>query len=184
MTIANWLTVLRIILIPVFVSLLIYRELSWALALFLMAVVTDMLDGFVARRTQVTALGSFLDPLADKLLLVSAFVILPIVSPVPVWVAVVVVSRDVIIALGYLVLSLNWGATQIQVRPLGKLTTFIQSLCVAGTIVGMLLSAEAQGIRILAYGAALITGASAVDYILQGIYRANQMSEQNKEGPG
>ncbi len=184
MTIANWLTVLRIVLIPVFVSLLIYRELSWALGLFLLAVLTDILDGFVARRTRVTALGRFLDPLADKLLLVSAFIILPIISHIPVWVAVVVVSRDVIIALGYLILYLNWESTQIQVRPLGKLSTFMQSLCVAGTILGMLLSVAENYIQLLAYGVALITSVSAIDYILQGIYRANEMSGHKKEGAG
>jgi cardiolipin synthase (CMP-forming) len=182
MTLANWLTVLRIVLIPFFVSSLIYREIGWALAFFLSAVLTDILDGFVARRTQVTSLGKFLDPLADKLLLVSAFVLLPILDGIPVWVTVVVVSRDVIIALGYLLIYLNWSSTQIKVRLLGKVTTFMQSLCVGGALLSMLLKGPEWIAVYLAYGVALVTAGSGLDYILQGVQRANQLAASRKSG--
>ncbi|MEW6515276.1 MAG: CDP-alcohol phosphatidyltransferase family protein [candidate division FCPU426 bacterium] len=182
MTLANWLTVLRIVLIPFFVSALIYREPGWALAFFISAIVTDALDGFVARRTQVTSLGRFLDPLADKLLLATAFVLLPILDGIPVWVTVVVVSRDVIIGLGYLLLYLHWGSTQIKVRPLGKITTFLQSVCVGGALLNMLLAGPEWMSIYLAYLAALATAGSGIDYILQGVLRANQLAGSRKSG--
>lgn len=182
MTLANWLTVLRIVLIPFFVSALIYRETGWALAFFLSAVLTDWLDGFIARRTQVTSLGKFLDPLADKLLLVSAFVLLPLLDGIPVWVAVVVVSRDVIIALGYLLLYLNWSSTQIKVRLLGKITTFVQSVCVGGALLNMLLAGPEWIALYLAYLAAAVTAGSGIDYIVQGVQRASSMAASRKSG--
>jgi cardiolipin synthase (CMP-forming) len=140
-SIANWLTFLRILLIPVFITALMYRRLDLALGSFVLAAITDVLDGYVARRTKVTTLGRFLDPTADKLLLVSAFIVLPIVYQFPVWISAVVVSRDVIIALGYLTIYLHWGSARIRVRPLGKLTTFLQSFCVAALMLSKLLSA-------------------------------------------
>jgi len=181
MSLANWLTLFRIILIPFFVAALIYRRLELAFASFLLAVLTDVLDGFVARRTRVTTWGRFLDPMADKLLLASAFVILPIVNGIPVWVTVVVVSRDVIIALGYLLLYLNWGSTQIRVRPLGKATTFLQSFCVAAAILSMMISAYEFIVIYLAYTVALVTAVSGIDYIMQGFLRANELQVSKKE---
>jgi cardiolipin synthase (CMP-forming) len=182
MTLANWLTVLRIVLIPFFVSALIYRETGWALGFFLSAVLTDVLDGFVARRTKVTSLGRFLDPLADKLLLATAFVLLPILDGIPVWVTVVVVSRDVIIALGYLLIYLNWSSTQIKVRFLGKSATFLQSVCVGSVLLNMLLAGPEWISLYLAYLVALVTAGSGIDYILQGVQRANQLAASRKSG--
>ena len=181
MYLANWLTMLRIVLIPFFVSALIYQRLDWALVYFLLAAVTDVLDGFVARRTQVTALGSFLDPMADKLLLVSAFILLPTLNGIPVWVAVVVVSRDVIIPLGCLIIYLTWGSVKIGVRSLGKLVTFIQSICVAGVLLGELLGGFGTVMLYFAYLVAAITAASGIDYIIIGIRQANELSASGRE---
>ncbi|HVG79567.1 MAG TPA: CDP-alcohol phosphatidyltransferase family protein, partial [Patescibacteria group bacterium] len=93
MGLANWLTLLRILLIPVFVSLLVYRQRGPALAVFLAAAVTDLLDGYVARRRgSQSRLGAFLDPLADKLLLMASFVTLTWLKALPFWIAAVVIS--------------------------------------------------------------------------------------------
>lgn len=181
MSIANWLTFLRILLIPVFVAALMYCRLDLALASFVLAAITDALDGFVARRTKVTTLGRFLDPVADKLLLASAFIVLPIVYQFPVWISVVVVSRDVIIALGYLLIYLHWGSARIKVRPLGKLTTFLQSLFVAGFILSAMYNSFETLVLYFAYTIAVITGISGADYILQGFLHANELQAAKKE---
>src|SRR5436853_163701 len=93
MGLANWLTVLRILLIPVFVTLLVYKQRGPALAVFLAAALTDLLDGYVARhRGSQSRLGAFLDPMADKLLLMSSFVTLTWLKALPFWIAAVVTS--------------------------------------------------------------------------------------------
>ena len=107
MGLANWLTLLRILLIPVFVSLLVYRQRGPALAVFLAAAVTDLLDGYVARRRgSQSRLGAFLDPLADKLLLMASFVTLTWLKALPFWIAAVVISRDLILAIGALAIHI------------------------------------------------------------------------------
>jgi cardiolipin synthase len=94
---ANWLTMLRILLIPVFVTLLVYRRPGLALLVFCLASLTDLLDGYIARaRGRQTRLGAFLDPVADKLLLTSAFVTLTYLKVIPFWITAVVVSRDLV----------------------------------------------------------------------------------------
>ncbi len=183
MSVANWLTALRIVLIPVFIWILLQGYLLWALAAFLMAALTDVLDGFIARRTKTTTLGRFLDPAADKLMLVSAFIVLPLIKLLPAWVTMVVVSRDVIISLGYLVLYMHWGSSRIAVRPLGKITTFIQCLGVGIFLLGGLAGGAYPAVTgAAACGVAAITVASGVDYILYGIRYAASLSE-HRDGP-
>jgi cardiolipin synthase (CMP-forming) len=176
MTLANWLTVLRIVLIPVFIGSLIYRYVHWSLLAFCLAALTDALDGFVARKTKITSLGRFLDPLADKMLLASAFVILPIVNQVPVWVTVVVVSRDVTIALGYLLIYINWGSSLIKVRILGKITTLLQSCCVGFSILAMILPVLEPFNTYFIYVVAGVTALSGIDYVVLGIKHANELA--------
>ena len=101
MNIPNLLTLLRIILVPVIVILLIQGLFLKALIVFVVAAFSDVLDGFLARiLRQKTALGAYLDPIADKALLASSFVTLSILHVIPGWLAVIVISRDVIILLG------------------------------------------------------------------------------------
>lgn len=168
-------------LIPVFVAALIYRRVDIALASFILAAITDILDGFVARRTRVTTLGRFLDPTADKLLLASAFIMLPVLGALPVWITVVVVSRDVIIALGYLLIYLNWKSAQIKVRPLGKATTFLQSVCVGGVLLSLLTAAGAQVVLYFAYVVALVTALSGLDYIIRGFRHVTELQDSRAE---
>lgn len=178
MLIANWLTLMRIILIPVFITMLIQRRLGLALTAFLLAALTDMLDGFIARRTKTTTLGRFLDPAADKLMLASAYIILPIVDGIPIWVTVVVVSRDVIITLGYLLMYFTWGSAKISVRWLGKTTTLAQCVGVGLLLLFKLLGGYPNAALYVAYGVAAITAISGLDYILFGIRQANELSEK------
>lgn len=176
MNLANWLTMLRIVLIPVFIAILLHGRMDWALAAFVLAALTDVLDGFVARRTQITTLGRFLDPTADKLMLVSAYVILPFIDGIPAWVSVIVVSRDVIISLGTLLIYLTWGTVKAAVRPLGKITTLVQSVAVGFVLLAHLLGGLDDAVRWFAYLVAAVTTASGIDYILIGIHQANTLS--------
>src|SRR5438552_6732193 len=121
MGLANWLTTLRILLIPVFVTLLVYRRPGWAFLVFCAASLTDMLDGYIARRrgTQ-TRLGAFLDPVADKLLMTSAFVTLTYLKVIPFWIAAVVVSRDLLLSVGVIVIHVAGGTVHPCPRCLGR----------------------------------------------------------------
>src|SRR5688572_20052426 len=127
MGLANWLTVLRILLIPVFVTLLVYQRPGGALVVFALAAFTDLLDGYVARqRGSQSRLGAFLDPMADKMLLISSFVTLTWLKALPFWIAAVVISRDVILVVGALLIHMVGG--RIHPRPTwaGKAATFFQ----------------------------------------------------------
>jgi len=129
LTLANQLTILRIMLIPAFVLLVVYGYLGWALVTFLAAGTTDALDGLIARRTgQRTALGAWLDPMADKLLLVTTFVVLtlpavPLTNHVPLWLTVFVISRDTAIVGVVAIVSLAIGPRTFRPSIWGKLAT-------------------------------------------------------------
>src|ERR1051326_2540914 len=131
MGLANWLTILRILLVPVFVTLLVYRKPGLAAAVFATAAITDGLDGWVARRQGMQSrLGAFLDPLADKILLTASFVMLTWLKVLPFWITAVVLGGDVFLARGPLLIHMV-GA-RIYPRPTwaGKAATFLQILTV------------------------------------------------------
>jgi cardiolipin synthase len=129
LTLANQLTILRIMLIPAFVLLVVYGYLGWALIVFLTAGVTDALDGLIARRAgQRTSLGAWLDPMADKLLLVTTFVVLtvpgvPLTNHLPLWLTVLVITRDVVIVGVVAIVTLAAGPRNFHPSMLGKLAT-------------------------------------------------------------
>lgn len=133
-TAANLLTILRLILIPIFVSAVYYQHFMAALAVFFAAALTDGLDGFVARTfNQRTLLGEILDPLADKLLLITAFIILSLpgltlLPPLPFWLTASVISRDVLIVLGAIIIRLTTGWSRFPPSVPGKLNTLVQVL--------------------------------------------------------
>ena len=129
LTIANQLTILRIVLIPAFVLLVVYDRLGAALLVFVTAGLTDALDGIIARWTgQRTSLGAWLDPMADKLLLVTTFVVLtlpdlPLTNRLPLWLTVLVISRDVVIVGVVAIVNLALGPRTFRPSLLGKATT-------------------------------------------------------------
>jgi cardiolipin synthase len=137
LTLANQLTLFRLALVPAFVILVLYGRIGWALAAFVAAGITDGLDGLIARWTNSrTALGAFLDPLADKLLLVSAFVVLSVpgiglVNRIPVWLTVLVISRDVAIVVTVAIVSLTLGPRTFPPSVYGKIATAIYIVTVA-----------------------------------------------------
>ena len=141
-TLPNVLTVFRMALIPVFVSLLFYQKFLFALAVFVVAGITDGLDGLLARRFhQQSPLGRILDPIADKLMLVTSFVVLsmrgvypnPIPNhlPIPFWVTITVISRDVFILVGAAAINMVTGFRAFQPSLPGKISTLVQIVAVA-----------------------------------------------------
>ena len=129
LTYANQLTILRIVLIPAFVLLVVYGRLGAALLVFITAGATDALDGLIARRAgQRTSLGAWLDPMADKLLLVTTFIVLTLpgitlTNHLPLWLTVAVISRDVVIVGVVAVVNLAVGPRTFRPSLLGKATT-------------------------------------------------------------
>ena len=129
LTVANQLTILRIVLIPAFVLLVVYGELGAALIVFVTAGITDALDGLIARRAgQRTSLGAWLDPMADKLLLVTTFIVLtlpdiPLTNHLPLWLTVIVISRDIVIVGVVAIVNLAVGPRTFKPSVWGKMTT-------------------------------------------------------------
>ncbi|MEO8433789.1 MAG: CDP-alcohol phosphatidyltransferase family protein [Pyrinomonadaceae bacterium] len=141
-TIPNLLTMFRMVLIPIFVSLLFYQKFLLALAVFVLAGVTDGLDGLLARRfSQESQLGTVLDPIADKLMLVTSFIVLsmrgvfptplPAHLPVPFWVTIAVISRDVFILVGAAAINIMTGFRGFRPSFLGKISTTVQIAAIA-----------------------------------------------------
>ncbi len=136
MNIPNSLTIFRILLIPVFVGLLLYERYEYSLGILVLAGLTDGLDGIIARvANQRTQLGAFLDPLADKLLLSSGFITLAILHALPLWVAILVVSRDLILISGALLVQLTESRVELSPTLLGKGTTVLQLVYVIVVVV-------------------------------------------------
>ena len=174
MGLANWLTILRIFLIPVFVSLLVYRRPGAALTVFMFAAFTDLLDGWVARRRGSSSrLGAFLDPMADKLLLTASFVTLTYLKFLPFWIAAVVLTRDVLLILGAILVHML--GVRLYPRPTwaGKAATFFQVLTVLAGLVGRYVTVPMNTVMWVAAGFTILSG---LQYIVQGMRFLNSAS--------
>ncbi|HEY5649236.1 MAG TPA: CDP-alcohol phosphatidyltransferase family protein [Nitrospiria bacterium] len=169
MNLPNGLTILRIILVPIFINLMVYGHHDWALAVFVVAGATDGLDGMVARITnQRTRLGSYLDPIADKMLLTASFVVLAVFQFIPVWAAVVVASRDLILILGALILHLTDNMRDVSPTWWGKGTTLTQILYVASVMVFLVFDFDLFPILPLLLVTMGLTVFSGLHYIYRG----------------
>jgi CDP-diacylglycerol--glycerol-3-phosphate 3-phosphatidyltransferase len=187
MTTANKITVARILMIPVFVTMAIYygqsiqrgEPLEWqrftAIAIFLIAAVSDGLDGYVARRyNQRSALGVVLDPIADKGLLLSGIITLSIsnwsdIDPqygsFPAWFPVLVISRDAVIVVGAAVLYLLNGKVQVKPRWSGKVATVCQMIAIGW----VMLQFRFIPLSYIVIGAGFFTFLSGVVYVMDGV---------------
>lgn len=186
MTLANKITVARLFLIPVFILFAAYYSKSigegrenitfrfGALAVFAVAALSDALDGYIARRfNQSTKLGRTLDPVADKLLLLSGVVTLAVTqwhAGLPIWFAVLVIARDVLIVAGVIVI--HYTVSSVKMAPLvtSKICTFLQLSCVCWVLVDFWsVEARALPLEILIYLAAVFTFISGYQYAVEGI---------------
>jgi cardiolipin synthase len=178
MTTPNKISILRILFVPFFIVQVLYyiggsgegHRLAAVLA-FGIAAVSDGIDGYIARRyNQRSELGAILDPLADKLLLLSGMVLLslhrePYVPTLPMWLTATVISRDALLILGALLM--RYIGIKLVVRPhaVGKVATVLQMTCVFWA----LLKLDTAWLHCWAWGAALTTGLSGIIYILAGV---------------
>ncbi|HKS39993.1 MAG TPA: CDP-alcohol phosphatidyltransferase family protein [Blastocatellia bacterium] len=182
-TVANLLTFLRIALMIPFLYLIKEGGFGRALLIFFIASLTDFADGYVARRfNQQSALGRFLDPLADKLLTTASFIVMALphegFPSIPVWLAIAVVARDVIILIGSLVVYLTTKFKDFKPTVLGKVNTFLE----LGMIVVFLAFHHFEVLRFLlplCYGIVITSVVvSGVEYIVQGIRILKTQREQ------
>jgi len=179
--IPNILTVIRILIIPLFVICLLKDLFLYALVVFTIAGISDGLDGLLARYfDQRTALGAYLDPIADKLLLTSAFVSLAILKIIPGWLAVIVITRDVLIMLAIAVFSITDISFEIRPRFASKCTTVSQIV----TVIVMLLDPKIPGAAIikesLYWLTAGLTTFSGLHYIYIGMNILQNASGNNQ----
>jgi CDP-diacylglycerol--glycerol-3-phosphate 3-phosphatidyltransferase len=174
-TAANKVTIARILAVPFFVTTVLYYSprqdyLRYvALGIYLFAALSDILDGYLARsRKEKTPVGAILDPLADKMLLVSSFVCLYVVGPqfpvmsFPIWLVVAVISRDVLLVVGSVVLLMFYRRLDVKVSWWGKAAMFFQ----AGCVIGLLL--QWSWTSLVWYVAFFFTAISGFDYLVKG----------------
>jgi len=126
-TVPNQITLLRLGFLPIFLSLISYEHYKWALLVLVVSGLTDLFDGWLARRlNQRSSLGAYLDPIADKLLLSSSFVILAYKQKIAWWPTIIVLSRDILILVVAIVIILISGYRPFPPSIFGKLTTFFE----------------------------------------------------------
>jgi cardiolipin synthase (CMP-forming) len=188
MTTANKVTILRILFIPFFVVEVLYYansgnevHLGLAILSFALAAICDGVDGYIARRyNQRSELGAILDPLADKLLLVSAVVVLsfdhPYLRTIPLWLTGTIIGRDILLLVGMVVIHLMVGKVRVQPRMLGKVATVLQM----AVVLWILLKWDERWLRALSIATAICTGISGLLYVWDG---SRQLSAHPSSSP-
>jgi cardiolipin synthase len=174
-TVANQLTMLRMALVPLFVLLALGRELWWALVVFVVAGVTDALDGWVARHAnQSTKLGAMLDPVADKLLVGSAYVVMTWTTAarcaMPAWLTVTLLFRDGMLVVAVVVVNLTVGPRVFPPSVLGKVSTLLNVVTGAAVLAANAVGECPDALRWLYLATLVVLIASTVQYV----YRASE----------
>jgi CDP-diacylglycerol--glycerol-3-phosphate 3-phosphatidyltransferase len=193
MTTANKITILRILLVPFFVVEVLYyvqsgNELHRLLGLlaFSVAAILDGMDGYVARHyNQRSELGTILDPIADKLLLVSGIVVLsfdhaPRLGQIPLWLTGIIIGRDLLLGLGVVTVRLVVGAVTVRPRFTGKIATVFQMVVVLWLLLRWNIMLNGQWLKLLTLGAGLFTGVSGLLYVWDG---TQQLSSHPSSSP-
>jgi CDP-diacylglycerol--glycerol-3-phosphate 3-phosphatidyltransferase len=189
MTTANKITILRILLIPFFVVEVLYYVKNGneahrlaAILSFAVAAICDGVDGYIARRyNQRSELGAILDPLADKLLLVSGIIVLsfehrPYLETIPLWLTGTIIGRDILVLAGMVVIQMIVGKVNVRPRMVGKVATVLQMVI----ILWILLKWDVIWLRVLLLAAAICTGISALLYVWDG---SRQLSAHPASSP-
>ena len=189
MTTANKVTILRMLLIPFFVVEVLYYVRTGnenyrlaAILCFAVAAILDGVDGYIARRyNQWSELGTILDPLADKLLLVSGVVLLsfdhaPYLGQIPLWLTGTIIGRDILILVGLVVIHFTVGKVKVRPHLAGKVATVLQMT----TVLWVLLKWPRDWLKVWTLGAALFTGASGLIYVWEGV---RQLSSHPSSSP-
>ena len=170
----NTLTITRIVLIPLFVTSVIYLRYDYALYLFVIAGLTDMFDGLIARlKNQKTLLGTFLDPLADKFLLITSFVLFSFYGLVPTWLTITIISRDIIVITGWVILYLLTHTAKVEPTMMGKLAITFQLILICYILFDINLPAVPNIHGYLIWLTAVFTTTSGLHYIYRGLKLVN-----------
>lgn len=174
MNIPNLLTICRILLVPIFINLLIYGYYLSALLIFLLAGLTDSLDGFIARTSnKKTALGTYLDPMADKLLLAAGFITLTKLHFIPVWLTIIILSRDIILIIGTLMVHLVHVDFNISPTIIGKGTTLFQLIYIISILIFIVTNRGSYLLSPLLIITTILTISSGLHYIYRGFRLIN-----------
>ncbi|MEI9424566.1 CDP-alcohol phosphatidyltransferase family protein [Mesorhizobium sp. Cs1299R1N1] len=184
MTIPNLITILRFVLVPAVVLAMLQARWEWAFAGFVVAGVSDGVDGFIARRfNQQSRFGAYLDPIADKLLLVSVFVVMGFIGQLPLWLVVTMVSRDALIVCAVLLSTVIGHPVEIKPFLVSKANTAIQ-IALAAVVLGELAFAghldPLRPTLILLSG--VLTVASAAAYLVAWLRHMSGYGEGGKSG--
>jgi cardiolipin synthase len=175
LSLPNSITFVRIVIIPVFVTALVYKRVDYALVLFVLASVSDLFDGLLARITnQQTRLGAFLDPLADKFLLITSFILFSIYGWIPLWMTITVISRDLIVTFGWFLLYLLYDITKVEPSLTGKAAIASQLVLIAYTLFSHATSYIGPPGGWLLMVVALLTTFSGLQYIYRGLRQASE----------
>jgi cardiolipin synthase len=184
-TIPNFITLVRILLTPLFIIFLIQKRYPQAFAIFLAAGISDLLDGLVARTwRQRSPLGMILDPLADKLLMSASFVTLSILCLIPGWLTVVVLSRDLILMVGVVVFRLVDYPLVIKPSLAGKWTTTLQITVVLLVLISKTWGMPAVVLQVSFWAAGGLTVASGLHYILRALTQVSRLPTADGDSNG
>lgn len=179
MTVPNIITILRFLLVPAVVFALLAGEVDWALTGFIVAGVSDGVDGFIARHfNQRSELGAYLDPMADKLLLVSVFVVLGFMGELPLWLVIAAVSRDGLIVGGVLLSTIMGNPVAMKPLMVSKANTLVQ-IVLAALVLGQLAFEAEPGLwrSALVVISGLLTAASGAAYLVAWLRHMNGNGE-------
>lgn len=168
MTIPNMITILRFLLVPGVVFALLTDKMGWALAGFLVAGISDGIDGFIARQfNQRSELGAYMDPMADKLLLVSVFLVLGFMGELPLWLVIAAVSRDALIVCAVLLSTVMGHPVEMKPLYVSKANTAIQIVLAAIVLAELAFATHFGPTRIaFIFLSGLLTVASAAAYLV------------------
>lgn len=182
LTIPNVITIMRFLLVPAVIWALLSGEMAWAFALFLIAGISDGVDGFIARHfNQQSKLGAYLDPVADKLLLVCVFVVLGLMGELPLWLVVLAVSRDALIIVAVMLSTVMGHPVTVKPLFVSKANTAVQIILAAVALADLafvLDLATVRGVLVLVSG--LLTVASAAAYLVAWLSHMAGYAETNK----
>jgi cardiolipin synthase len=183
MNLPNILTVIRILLVPLFVIFLLKELFVFALLVFTLAGISDGLDGLLAKYyNQRTTLGAYLDPIADKLLLTAAFVSLAVLKIVPGWLTVIVITRDILIVIGIAVITITDVKFEIKPSLISKCTTVAQLSAIVFTLLNLEISGILMMKDFLYWLTAGLTITSGLHYIYIGLNLLQNASGTNRPG--
>ncbi len=173
MNTANLLTIFRVLLVPIF-AVFLYKGTPEtrliALGIFFVAAITDALDGLIAqRRNQISRFGKKADPIADKILLITAFIMLTLDKSIPAFLTIIVIARDIIIISGFLILYVVLGGLEPKPSKISKCTTFLQIF----TIIYALLNIRVPSILFIVWITVIFTVISGINYVICGVKLLN-----------